>query len=428
VTKSASEAFLLSLADRTFLKLWAIPNTFYKAGKELTDLIVPFGDDIIILSDKASSFDFGKDPDIAWSRWYAKTVEEGMRQLKTAMQRVQRNPETVFTDGRATKPIAHQLGPIAQKRFHLVAIARPHRDPNIVPEQWPGLTYVAPATVRPFEIGPLTIGETVVHVFDGPTIDLLLRTLDTAPDFIAYLRGRAERLRAATRYRFAEPDLLAAALVGWDHDPLGRPSVSPFAAVMPGHWEQYRTSETARRREAANQPSRVIDAYIARQHREYEAGRMLGERPGFDRHERAMRYLAAESRFARRIIAHELHDILTEADQSTFWASTVASPTTPGLRYVWLIYPDRPAEFTQEQGDAFLTEYLQQHIVVARTLFDETLVLGIALPNRESKDTANYTSLLDGSNWTEAHREEGLALQALGIFENLEAQHRFHIR
>ena len=70
VSKSASESFLKALADRTFLSLWAIPNTFYSRGKELTDLIVPFGDDIIIISDKASCFAFGRPLEIAWQRWY----------------------------------------------------------------------------------------------------------------------------------------------------------------------------------------------------------------------------------------------------------------------------------------------------------------------------------------------------------------------
>jgi hypothetical protein len=157
VSKSASESYLKELADRTFLSLWAIPNTFYAPGKELTDLIVPFGDDIIVISDKASRFALDKPIEIAWPRWYRATVSEGMRQLKTAIQRIERAADTVFADARARTPILHDLAPIANKRFHLVAITRPDTDPQAVPAEWPELTYRLDAADKPFVIGPLEI-------------------------------------------------------------------------------------------------------------------------------------------------------------------------------------------------------------------------------------------------------------------------------
>ncbi len=98
--QSESERQLNTLAARTFLKLWSIPNTFYASGKELTDLIVPFGDDVIIISDKACRFDFQIDPKLAWSRWFRRAVDGAVRQLKTALQRIKRQPASVFTDGR----------------------------------------------------------------------------------------------------------------------------------------------------------------------------------------------------------------------------------------------------------------------------------------------------------------------------------------
>jgi hypothetical protein len=52
-----SESFLLQLAERTFLKPWAIPGPAHKAGKEISDLVIPFGDDVIVISDKACDFD-----------------------------------------------------------------------------------------------------------------------------------------------------------------------------------------------------------------------------------------------------------------------------------------------------------------------------------------------------------------------------------
>lgn len=424
---SSSEAFLLNLAERTFLKLWAIPNSFYAPNKELTDLIVPFGDDVIIISDKACRFDFEKPLSITWGRWYRNAIEDSVRQLKTAMQRVQRRPEGIFTDVQARLPVPWPVAQGGKPRFHLVSIARPNNSPDEITPEWPGLRYVSCAQGEPYRIGKIDVGGHQVHIFDGPTIDLLLDQIDTAPDFIAYLTGRAARLAEADHYDFSERDLLGAALIGWETESTRLPSVPPLETVVDGLWAKYDSGDTARYRRRADREGRIIDAYIEHIHGEFAAGRMLYEQPTFAQHERAMRLLAAESRFARRVIAHELHDILDEPDQSTFWASTVPSPTDPSLRYVWLLYPKRPGDVSEAEFDFVVMEHLKQHVLVAQGLFQQTLVLGIGLPNRSAHDTASFIVLHDRSNWTEADLQEAMKLRELGVFDQLEANERMHI-
>ena len=197
---------------------------------------------------------------------------------------------------------------------------------------------------------------------------------------------------------------------------------------MPGIWDDYASSDAARRSREANRPSRIIDAYINQQHEEFAAGRFLYASPSFEQHEYAMRLLAAESRFARRMIAHELYDILNEEDKTTFWASTVPSPTVPHLRYVWLIYPKRPVGVSVEQCDKYFNRHLQDHVLVAQALFNQTLVMGICLPNRNADDTATFTMLHDKATWTEADRQAALRLRARGIFARLEPIDRVHFR
>ena len=428
MTSSASEAFLKTLADQTFLKLWAIPNTFYKPGKEMTDLIIPFGDDIVIISDKASQFDFEAPLELAWSRWCRGAVEKSLKQLEGAVRTVSQRPDSVFTDAQARVPTPLSLGPSGTKKLHLVSIARPGLDPISDHPRWRGLTHVGGRAIKPFEIGKIEIKDAIVHLFDGPTINLLLETLDTASDFIAYLAGREIALRTADTYEFAEQDLLGAALIGWDCDPYGRPSVPPLDAVVPGTWNDYVASDTARRRRRMDRPSRIIDAYINQQHDEFASGRFLYGSPSFEQHEQALRLLAAESRFARRVIGHELYDILDEGDQTTFWASTVPSPTTPHLRYVWLTYPKRPAGVSIEHWDQCTMRHLQDHVVVAQALFEQSLVLGICLPNRGADDTANFTVLHEKLSWTEAHQQHAMELRRHGIFARLESHDRVHFR
>ena len=40
---NAAEEYLTNLAERSFLKLWTVPNPFKEPGKELADLLVAFG-------------------------------------------------------------------------------------------------------------------------------------------------------------------------------------------------------------------------------------------------------------------------------------------------------------------------------------------------------------------------------------------------
>ena len=51
-----SERILSTLGEKVFLKLWSYPNTFYRQGKELVDLLVICGEHVILFSDKKIKF------------------------------------------------------------------------------------------------------------------------------------------------------------------------------------------------------------------------------------------------------------------------------------------------------------------------------------------------------------------------------------
>ncbi|HDL8215821.1 TPA: hypothetical protein PXQ72_000351, partial [Yersinia enterocolitica] len=59
-----SERYLANLCEKTFLSLWSYPNVYTNEGKksangdgkELCDLLVVFGNHVIIFSDKDISF------------------------------------------------------------------------------------------------------------------------------------------------------------------------------------------------------------------------------------------------------------------------------------------------------------------------------------------------------------------------------------
>lgn len=154
----------------------------------------------------------------------------------------------------------------------------------------------------------------------------------------------------------------------------------------------------------------------------------LYEVPTFAKHEFAMRLFAAESRFARRIIANELHDLFHEKDQSTYWVSTVPSPTQKELRYVWLVHPDAPEGASQQRADATIRALLMDYILSIQGQFEQTFVVGVALPNGRGSDTSILMAAHDKSDWTEVDFEEARRLRDSGIFDSPEANERVHLR
>ncbi|MGY4253398.1 hypothetical protein ACVI1L_000466 [Bradyrhizobium sp. USDA 4516] len=104
-----SEKLLAELCDKSFLKLWTYPNLFKKPGKELTDLLVVFGNDVIIFSDKSCSYPDTGNVDLDWKRWYRKSIADSAHQIAQAERWIRTCPDRVFLDVKCTEklPIGH---------------------------------------------------------------------------------------------------------------------------------------------------------------------------------------------------------------------------------------------------------------------------------------------------------------------------------
>jgi hypothetical protein len=269
----------------------------------------------------------------------------------------------------------------------------------------------------PFEVGLVKVGDHLVHVFDGETIDLLLSQLDTAPDFIAYLKGQAAALDTAHPYSFAEDDLLAASIENWSAGEGLSPHVPPLDAVTPGAWRHYRKSGRGDRSVLLNRQSRSIDRIIEHFHEAFAGGaRLPGSSSGSAEHEMALRLVAAESRFARRMIVTALYDILGEEDQSVPWSITIPSPTEAGLRYLWLIYPDPPSDIDPRSVPSAIDYQLRHQTLVTAGEFGADRVVAIALPNNRGRENVVIMRVFDSSRWTEEDRKEARSAKDEALF------------
>lgn len=432
---NASEAYLTSLSERTFLQLWSYPNPFRAPGKEIADLLVVFGNDLIVFSDKASSFKPNK-LTLAWSRWYGRTVAKSVKQLAGAVRTLTDPMGCVFVDDLAMKAFPFSFPTVENRRLHLIAVTHPDHTPSKSIDSWPGLIFDADVDgpEQPFHVGKLLAKKTLVHLFDGKSLENILTELDTIADFVGYLERRQAAIEQNNRLVFKEEDLLALSLsvrnsVRWEPIPMPLPDVDGVIRIPLGLWDLYRSSDESSRREITNRQSYTIDKLIEHFHTEYVEGRFLHHAPQtFDSHEQALRLLASESRFGRRIISNELYDILDEQEQHTFWASTVTSRDVPGLRYVWLTYPAPPAGVHIDDAERYLIHHLKEHIYVARSLFQADVILGIALPNREAAINSILITVFDGTKWNDEAQIGAESLRTeRGIFGQLVEMQRHHV-
>ena len=127
-----SERILAQLSRRAFLSLWTYPNLHTDEGfrggtgaaKEFVDVLLVFGDDVVLISDKAVAFNDEKPIEVAWPRWYRKAVLHSVGQLYGALSWLKRFPDRIFLDAKCTRRLPISLPPPERARYHLVAVAR----------------------------------------------------------------------------------------------------------------------------------------------------------------------------------------------------------------------------------------------------------------------------------------------------------------
>ncbi|AZP71389.1 hypothetical protein EJJ20_16995 [Pseudomonas poae] len=130
-----SERILMRLCRKSFLSLWAHANLHTDqdmrdgkgSAKEFSDVLLIFGSDVVIFSDKHITFQEDNNLETAWKRWYKRAITASAKQLYGAMNWLERFPTRIFLDSKCSKQIPVKI-PKEGIRFHLVAITRGSAD------------------------------------------------------------------------------------------------------------------------------------------------------------------------------------------------------------------------------------------------------------------------------------------------------------
>jgi len=426
-----SERILTKLCQRSFLRLWSQTNVFTDEGfkdgkgatKELTDALVIFGNDVIVFSDKHVRFQDDRPLDVAWPRWYRRAVLESCKQLHGAKSWLSRFPERAFLDAKCTRmlPITMPTGP--EVRFHLVAVTRGSRDAAIKNADGHGLGSFGVNTFivgddhlrAPFVIGLPEPKKAFVHVFDEVSIELVMQELDTAVDFLGYLKAREDLLGHPGRHVIApgEEDLVASFLsttdrtgtkhVFFDLDPEdGQPDMVMYDG---SHYAGLRKDPGYLRKKQADRISyewdRLIDRFI--DYGDPGLRAELGLQSQAET-ETGLRLLAAESRYTRRQLAQTLQGALLRVEPGQRLARIFNSQVAGETVFIFLVMPlRREASYSEYRQNRLAT--LHAYVQTARLQAPlATTFVGIAFdnPHKDYEGSAEDMFVLRKDLWTEA--------------------------
>lgn len=221
ITKSQgqnkSEEYLAKLCNKTFLSLWSYPNLYRAKNKELSDLLITFGNHILIFSDKSCEYPTTDNLELNWSRWFRRAVSKSAKQLWRAEQWIKQHQERIFLDNKCSQTFPFDID-TTQAKIHLILVARgvvgackeffgsgSGSGSLMIRNDVKGID----AHTAPFVIGDIDPAKTFIHVLDDTTLDIVMGALNTVSDLISYLEKKETLLRS-TKNIFAtgEEDLL----------------------------------------------------------------------------------------------------------------------------------------------------------------------------------------------------------------------------
>jgi hypothetical protein len=367
-----SERYLTRLARKAFLSLWSYSNLYTDEGrskdkgdgKELCDLVVVFGNNVLLFSDKHCKFPSHPDIKVSWSRWYRRAIEKSARQLLGAEKFIKAHPTRVFLDKDCQTRLPIDLPDPRIAHYFLVVVTRGSYE---VAERFWGRgssgSLMLDSTIEgnahyetPFRIGFPLLGRRFVHILDEMTVDVLLEELDTVPDLIVYLECKEAYFCQPAVYVSAagEEQLLArymCTMKDGKHTLPAIPDGTSAVAIIEGDWEFYSVSAQRAAKKAADAPSYMWDQLIEYQSSFIRAGTatsLPGLTPTASDHERVVRALADESRLSRRQLAANFRHALAQSEPGKKFARVVISGDRRDRAYVFLTAP-KPADATYEE-------------------------------------------------------------------------------
>jgi hypothetical protein len=425
-----SERYLARVARRSFLSLWSYPHVYRDqgvssdgVGKEVVDLLVVFDEHVILFSDKSCAFPNTGDLQGDWSRWYRRAIKKSADQLWGAERWIGSHPNRLFTNSRCEVRLPIPLPAAGRARFHRVVVANDSTGLRQRHLGGTGTLLVTPGIVGdqhadlPFAIGNLDPARGYVHVLDETSLSIVLGTLDTVSDFVAYL-AKKEALVTSGRLVVAagEEDLLGMYLRDLNKDDEHDFVVSPgmtHIVVPEGHWQHYLKSPERAAKEKADRISYAWDMIIEKFTHHAVTKTLEHTSTGeLSEQERVYRVMARENRTRRRMLAEALIEKIDNTPSGGLGFRVILPSSKGDPHYVFVIVGRQPGwtekEYREKRG-AILVDYCK----VAKLKFAAaTTIIGLATePGADGPGRSEDVLMLDASQWTDEDKREARELQ-----------------
>jgi hypothetical protein len=450
-----SERTLQRLCERSFLKLWSYVGVYRDQGKrgsgdgkEVCDVMVVFGNDVVLFSDKECAFPDTGDLETDWNRWKRRAITKSAEQLWGAERWIREHPERLYLDRACMVPFPLPLPTGSAARVHRVIVAR-GAGPRCAAQfkASPSLPLYSCELERlgkehgkalpPFAITPMGSRSEVVHIFDDHSLDVVLQTLDTISDFLRYLE-RKEVFVSSSAFASAagEEELLSFYLQNWNKDAdldftlpdvhgLGQFGQPTRAHLADGGWNELIASESWQAWRAFNAPSFVWDEIIASFADHAFAGTLWSsDDPSIRFHERILRIMASETRARRRMLSIALVEHF-QRSRDLDRSGRVIPGNRDEPHYVFV-----SAAMEEGEGhDEYRTrrrELITQYAAAAKHWYpDARDVLAIGMEPLMHNGHSYDIVLIDGSDWSD---EEAATARMLveegGILSSLDPPRR----
>lgn len=371
-----SEELVYRLCTKSFLSLWSYPNPKGKKGNELCDILVVCEPDIIIFSVKEIAFKDTGDK-VGWERWRRAAIEESCSQIAGAERWIETNPNVITKEGVIGLPFP------ANRVVRRIAVAL-------------GSQGKVPMTFGDF-------GNGFIHVLDEKSLSTLMEELDTICDFVKYLGDKESFYRAGKLTLFdggGEEDLLALYLACGRKFP-----EEPDCIVLDNDlWDHFKSDPDVLASKKLNEVSYYWDEIIEELYQTYLDRNLITDLPYTSDNlpdlEKAIRVMARENRFSRRLLSISLVDFLQHSRERRTKAR-VSDSSLIDARYVFLL-SDYDSNRKANMGE------LLGRCIVARGLNQtKTKVIGLGIEiSKRFEGSATTACCLEIAEWTDEWQQQ----------------------
>ena len=426
---TTTERFLNDLGKNSFLRFWSWPSLFRDQGdvgnngdgKEICDMVVVFGNNIILFSDKDVRFNTNKSIDVAWSRWARKAIKESVRQISGAKRWFREYPDRVYIDSKCSKKLPVTLPKSEDIIFHSILVC--HGVEDVLESNISSRSFVIDNSIcdddhwdnrnpKPFHVGNLS-RHGFCHIFNGHTIEMVLSEFDTVMDFVNYIGQRESLIGSQKSVKIFSESCLVQLYYENYNEKSGRRTVwtdkmvhSKDINIKKNDIGIFYDSDSMRGKKAMDRVSYFWDSMI--DIFTYHILNGTTEYSNFDSPEEiepSIRVLASTSRFERRNLSESFISFYNKAKPGQRGTRLFIDPGNDKVAFLFFLLPFYRPVFSLDSYRHLRCELLRDYCYINSYLHqDLDYIFGIGCRTR------NHNDVLDGNFFDEG--QDFVALDA----------------